>query len=159
MKLNFNVLGFCLIGFFAWGAWADVICMGEVAKDHTRVSVQIKNNGRIGATQSGLVQIETSDGGIHDYMILRDDVSQYFEGHRGHPSNKVIIGLEAYIGMVNPVSINYVGANFDKGPLALSLTDTNREKDPGNRMIVWRGLGFKSNEQFYFEDIVCAVTL
>jgi hypothetical protein len=159
MNFNFNALGLCFLSFLGPDAKADVTCMGEVAKDHTRVSVQIKNHGRIGATQSGLVHIESSDGGLHDYMILRDDVSQYFEGQRGQPSNQVVIGLEAYVGLVNPVSINYVGTNFDQVPLSLALIDTNRKKDPVNRMIVWRGLGFKSNEQFYFEDIVCAVTL
>lgn len=161
MKTNLLIHSLLLAGatqILAASASADTICMGEVAKDHTRVSIQIKNAGRIGATQSGLVHIEGTDGALHDYLILREDISQYFEGLRGPGQTQVIVGLEAFVGMVNPVSISYVGANFDKQPLAAALADPARVKDPNNRMIAWRGLGFKSNEQFYFEDIVCAVT-
>lgn len=39
------------------------------------------------------------------------------------------------------------------------LRDAQRAKQSGNHMIVWRGPGFKSNEQYYFEDVVCSVVM
>ena len=153
----FSLFLILISGLSASVAKADVDCMGVTQRDQTQVTVHITNNGKIGATQNGFVRILSANGNSEDYLISIDDISQFFEGARG--SNQVMVGLEAYTNVNDPISINYVGTNYDTTPLITSFQAIGRQKEVGNSMIVWKGSGFKSTEQYYFEDVVCSVVL
>lgn len=144
-------------------AFADIDCMGETARDKTLVTVHIENSlvfGGDSRNQHGWVRVFNEKMRADtQYFLQPDDISQFFEGLRGPQKLIAMVGLEAYTNLNSPIMINYYGKNHNDRYLTDVIRDPSRAKEPGNKMIVWRGLGFASDDQYYFEDVVCSVTL
>lgn len=144
-------------------AFADIECLGETARDKTFVTVHIENSlvfGDNSRNQRGWVRISNETTRVESqYFLQPEDISQFFEGLRGPQKSIAIVGLEAYSNLNSPITINYYGKNHNDRYLTEVMRDSSRVKDAGNKMIVWRGAGFASDDQYYFEDVVCSVNL
>jgi hypothetical protein len=136
-------------------ASAQSLCTGETFKGAI-VQVTINTVGSMGAVQDGRVDIQDENGKKTSYAIRKDFIPQYYDHLEGANAERALVFLDAYVDSLNPVSVRYMGTNFEN-PLK-SLVDTNRKKEPNNEMRIWKGPGFDGTQQYQFTDVVCSVS-
>lgn len=137
-------------------ALAHVSCSGELDRNKTIVNVTINTVGTMGGVTGGTVTVTPVSGPTETYEIRAEEIPQFFEFV--DENNQATVGLAAYVELNYPVTIRYVGKNFD-GDLTKELRDPSRRKAPGNLMRVWKGPGFPGDQQYTFRDAICTVTL
>lgn len=137
-------------------ARAITVCAGETFTS-TIVTVTVITSGATGSVQQGSVTISPPNGPMVTYKIEKEDISQFFESQNDNGS-RAMVGLAAYAGRENPISIRYSGTNYQE-ELIQVLRNPARLKEPDNEMRVWKGPGFAADQQLQFRDVVCQVTL
>lgn len=131
-------------------------CLGETYGGIV-VKVEVNTMGTMGSITGGRVTITEKDGAERSYAIKAEEISQFFEADSDTSGEGAIVGLSAYLDAEYPVSIRYVGKNYEN-PLR-SLKDPSRRKQGGNYMRVWKGPGFAGGDQHSFADVVCSIVI
>jgi hypothetical protein len=137
-------------------AFAHIECAGETHKGDI-VKVSVETVGTMGAVRDGLVTIQPKGRAEYSYVIRQEDIMQMFE--HVNERNTAVVGVAAYYETLYPITIRYVGPNYDTQDLADTLRQPGRKKFAQNEMYVWKGPGFQSGEQYSFTDVVCNVML
>lgn len=137
-------------------AQAHTVCAGETYGG-TVVTISVDTAGTLGAVQSGQVSIAPAGEPVRTYELKKEEITQFFESN-SDDGQKTLVGLTAYVGSENPVSIRYSGTNFQDELLGV-LRNTGRVHESGNEMRVWKGPGYTADQQHQFRDVVCSVTL
>ncbi len=134
-------------------AYAHVDCAGELNAGSI-IHLSLATGGPMGAALGGYVSIKTSERATTLYAIKAGDIGQYFEDAEDQAVTWV--GSQIFVDGVNPVNIKYRGINYLQRDLTEVLRDKTRVKQVGNTMRVWKGPGYKPEEQYAFRDVVCA---
>lgn len=144
--------------FTGTAAHATTECAGETYGGLI-AHIRIDTMGTMGAIQGAEVTFTPKDGqNVRRYSVKAAEIPQFFENVDGRDSERAFVGLSAYVEYESPISVRYVGTNYERD-LTEVLRDPSRKKQPGNSFRVWKGPGFSSSEQHSFQDVVCGVSL
>ncbi|MFN3453846.1 MAG: hypothetical protein ACK41T_02725 [Pseudobdellovibrio sp.] len=155
MRYLFTYLSVLLSLITVSYAQAYSICAGETYEG-TLVEIATNTTSTYGKAQDVIISIAQTDGKSRTYTLKTQEIAQYYE-YYGNGDAPSIIGLNGYQNMNNPVYIRYIGTNWQDLNLIGILKNPERKKELNNEMRVWKGPGYKADQQYYFKDVVCSV--
>lgn len=139
-------------------AFAQVECAGSL-KGGGLAKLYIHTKGATKSPDWAEVSIEKG-GNKFGYRFPAAEISQFFEFDDA-ASNWATVGLGAYVSAEFPVVLKYDGPNYvdqDLGAVLETGANIPGENFRGhNFMNIWKGHGFKAEEQYKLENPVCSV--
>jgi hypothetical protein len=138
----------------SFSAAASMECTGRTA-DGKFVTVKVITTGVVGKPSEGSVSVFDGDN-TFGYAFAPTDISQYYE-RALFSSEQTFVGLLAYTAGENPIDLYYNGVNFADQDIKSILQAPGRQKIQGSQMLVWKGPGNTSTEQYQMDDFACGV--
>lgn len=139
-------------------AFSTVECAGKT-QDGSLVTVLINTKGATKSPDHAEVRV-SKDGNKFGYRFGSEEISQFFEFDDSQ-KNWATVGMTAFVAAEFPISVKYDGPNFvDQDLGAVIETGANApggSSNSHNFMRVWKGKGYKAEEQYSLENPVCAV--
>lgn len=166
MKSIFLAATFLVLALSSNLLKANTTCLGKT-EDNKVITISVTTRGAMGNVIDATVEIADIHGNTEmRYVLLKNEIPQYFDGCRDKECKTTIVGLKAYKDASWPIRINFLGSNF--GALKGDTTtesfkryyfNRHRIKENGNSLTVWKGDKDLTLEQAFYKssDVTCNV--